>query len=284
MFVLFEWVRARNHGGSVLHPVQRRRRPPPDPMRQVSGGAQSRGRRSPRARRVLEARRDRRGPGPGRPTRTTRRRIFALRVLGQVARRSGSPWAAAACRARPRPGPPARSASAVALRVARAQHHEARRAPRPSARRARRSPPIPPPPDARPATDSTSAGPSRLPAILIVSSERPSTYQRPSSVHVGPVAVDPEAVEAAPVRLEVALPVAPEAAGHAGPGLRIASSPTSPRTRPALGVDDVGRHAGQRPGERAGTQVRDHVAAEDAARDLGSARVVDDRKRPPPTS
>src|SRR5207244_11437697 len=29
-------------------------------------------------------------------------------------------------------------------------------------------------------TDSTSAGPSRLPATLIVSSDRPSTYQRPS--------------------------------------------------------------------------------------------------------
>src|SRR5215207_7428789 len=30
-------------------------------------------------------------------------------------------------------------------------------------------------------TDSTSAGPTRLPAILIVSSERPRMYQRPSS-------------------------------------------------------------------------------------------------------
>src|SRR5687768_13357930 len=54
--------------------------------------------------------------------------------------------------------------------------------------------------------DSTSAGPSRLPAILIVSSERPSVPQA-IVIDRGPVAMHPDAWKARPVGLFVALGV-----------------------------------------------------------------------------
>ena len=125
---------------------------------------------------------------------------------------------------------------------------------------------------------STSAGPTRLPATLSVSSERPWMYQKPSA------SIDAQSPwtqmpgQRRPVGLLVALGVAPEAAGHArhrgsddeladrGPGrARPASSTTSAA---------VPRHG---PENAAGLSGPIDVAPDDAARDLGPAAVVDDR-------
>ena len=100
-----------------------------------------------------------------------------------------------------------------------------------------------------------------------------------------PVAMDPGPRQAAPVRFEIPIRVAPEALGHPGPRLADDQLPHLAPQRVAVGVHHVGGHAGARAGERAGGDRRDRRAAHDPAADLGSARVVDDRRplvRPPP--
>src|SRR5207248_10000372 len=68
-------------------------------------------------------------------------------------------------------------------------------------------------------------------------------------IYVRPVAVDPEAREAAPIGRHVALAVTPEAARHARPGLADHElADLAPDALPVL-VHDVGRHARQWPGE-----------------------------------
>ena len=86
---------------------------------------------------------------------------------------------------------------------------------------------------------------------------------------------------ARPVRLHVALAVAPEAAGHARHAApRMTSSPTRPRTGSPGLVDDVRGGPDARPRERRRLDRPDDVAADDAAADLGPAAVVDDRAAP----
>src|SRR5215218_10652201 len=62
-------------------------------------------------------------------------------------------------------------------------------------------------------------------------------------VHRGPVAVRPDPREAAPVRVQVALRVAPETAGHARERFPADKLADLAANRVALGVDDVDRHA-----------------------------------------
>ena len=100
-----------------------------------------------------------------------------------------------------------------------------------------------------------------------------------------PVAVDPDPRQAAPVRVEIPIRIAPEALGHPGPRLADDQLPHLAAQRIAVRVHHVGRHAGARAGERARGDGRDGRAAHDPAADLGPARVVDDRDplvRPPP--
>ena len=98
----------------------------------------------------------------------------------------------------------------------------------------------------------------------------------------GPVAVDPQPGDPAPVRLEVALVagLGPEAAGHPGP--RGAEGELADRAadRPARIVDDVGGHPDARAVEARRPDGSEQRAADDPAGDLGPARVVDDRQAP----
>ena len=109
-----------------------------------------------------------------------------------------------------------------------------------------------------------------------------AAVQEPVAVGVdrGPVAVRPDAREAPPVGVEVALGVAPDAARHAGPRLRADELADLAAQRAARRVVDVHRHAEQRPSERAGLVRQVRRRAEEAGRDLGAARDVHDRPRP----
>src|SRR5258708_39076095 len=88
--------------------------------------------------------------------------------------------------------------------------------------------------------------------------------------------MQPQVLEPGPVRLDVALAVAPEAARHARPWIADDELPDLAPNRMPVRIEHVGRHPAHRSGERARPKVRDDVAAQEAARDLGPARVVDD--------
>src|SRR5262249_4202354 len=96
-------------------------------------------------------------------------------------------------------------------------------------------------------------------------------------VDIGPIAVHPDAGPPRPVRLEIALRVAPEPRGHAGPGPRHDELAHFAADGPALLAVALGRHARDGAVERTGLDRRDGKRREDAAGDLGAARVVDDR-------
>ncbi len=85
---------------------------------------------------------------------------------------------------------------------------------------------------------------------------------------------------ARPVGVEIALPVAPEAARHADPRRANDQLADLVAHGVARGVDHVGGHAGAGRGECRRLQRQDGVAHDDAAADLRAAGVVDDR--PPP--
>src|SRR4029079_12100556 len=96
----------------------------------------------------------------------------------------------------------------------------------------------------------------------------------------GPVAVDPDAGQAAPVGLDVALAILPEAAGHArlrSPDHQLAD--LAPE-RSSFGVHDVGRGADARSADTRRVDRGEQVAPHDPAAHLGPARVVDDRESP----
>src|SRR5439155_1447453 len=97
-------------------------------------------------------------------------------------------------------------------------------------------------------------------------------------VHERPVTVDPDVFPPGPVRLLVASRVLPETLGHSRPRRRHHELAHLTAYRRAVLAEAVGRHPGDRPGERARFDRRDREAPEDAARDLGTARVVDDRQ------
>ena len=100
-------------------------------------------------------------------------------------------------------------------------------------------------------TVSTSAGPSRLPASLIVSSERPCRNHWPSSRHAREVAVPPHVGPARPVRVEVALRIVEQPTRHARPRLGAHELADRAAHRMAGVVEHVDRHAERGPAERA---------------------------------
>ncbi len=133
--------------------------------------------------------------------------------------------------------------------------------------------------DATPSAASTSAGPSRLPATLSVSSERPSRNQAAVLVDARPVAVHPHPREPAPVGVEVALVVAPDAPRHRGPRLAAHQLTHLARRRPA-----------SRPAPHTSTSMPSAgpptlhsvigttgMRRDEACAHLGAARQVDDR-------
>src|SRR3981189_731080 len=89
--------------------------------------------------------------------------------------------------------------------------------------------------------------------------------QRILRVDISPVAVHPDAVEAAPVRVEVALLVAPETARHTWPRIADHELADLSANRMPLGIDHVRGDSRYGTGKGARPQVRDHVAAQDAA-------------------
>src|SRR5207245_1943871 len=97
-------------------------------------------------------------------------------------------------------------------------------------------------------------------------------------VDISPVAVHPCIGQPRPVRVEVALAIAPESARHAGPRVADHQLADLAAHRLAFRVDDVRGNSWQRARERRRAQMRDDVAAQDPARDLGAAGVVDDRE------
>jgi hypothetical protein len=96
------------------------------------------------------------------------------------------------------------------------------------------------------AADSTSAGPRRLPATFMVSSERPRNVPVAIFVYSGPIAMHPGIGDAREVGVYVAGGVAPEAAGHSGPGASKGKLTHRAANRVALVVQHVGCHAGER--------------------------------------
>ena len=128
-------------------------------------------------------------------------------------------------------------------------------------------------------TSSISAGPVRLPATLMVSSERPSTYQKPVFVPHRPVALAPFIAVHGPVAVEIAfassrhmllvLPI---------DGVVMTSSPSSPT---GVGSPAASRmrapSAGHRAGKRSRRHRRQQRARHDAAEALGPTAVVEDR-------
>ena len=95
-----------------------------------------------------------------------------------------------------------------------------------------------------------------------------------------PVTVRPDAREAPPVRLEVALVVAPDAAGHPGPRPRADELADLAAQRLPVRRVDVHRQAQRREAERDGLRRIQQADREEAGADLGAARDVDDRDPP----
>src|SRR3981081_1153905 len=95
-------------------------------------------------------------------------------------------------------------------------------------------------------------------------------------IFVRPVAMHPHVLEPAPVRVEVALLVTPETTRHARPWIAERELADLSTHRFALCVEYDGGDARHGARERTRAQACDHVAAEDAARNLRAARVVDD--------
>ena len=106
-----------------------------------------------------------------------------------------------------------------------------------------------------------------------------ASVEEPVAVLVdgGPVAVGPDARESPPVRLQVALRVAPDPARHARPRAPADELADLAANRPALVVDDVDVLAER--GKAYGARLRrlQHRDREEAGAHLGPAGAVDDR-------
>ena len=114
--------------------------------------------------------------------------------------------------------------------------------------------------------------------MFSVSSLRPRRNQKPSSSRDRPVAVDPGPRPASPVRVEVPLGIAPDAARHRRPRLCADQLADLVRARGgAVGSPDVHVHPERRSAERARLQLGDRQRGQEARADLGAARQVDDR-------
>src|SRR5436190_354090 len=84
-------------------------------------------------------------------------------------------------------------------------------------------------------------------------------------IDVGPVSMDPDVLESAPVRLEVPLAISPEASRHPRPRVPYHQLAYLAADRLAVGVEHIDGHPRHWAGERGRAQMRDHVAAQDAA-------------------
>ena len=114
--------------------------------------------------------------------------------------------------------------------------------------------------------------------MLSVSSDRPWRNQNPSSSMLAQSPCTQTPGEPPPIRVEVALVVAPDAARHGGPRLFADELPHLARgDRRSVGAPDVDVHPERGTSERAGLQLRDRQRREEARADLGAARQVDDR-------
>src|SRR6185312_2983381 len=92
-----------------------------------------------------------------------------------------------------------------------------------------------------------------------------------------PVAVHPDVRPARPVGAEVTRVVAPEAARHADPGSANHQFADLAAHRLTGRIDHIGGHPRHRAGKGARLLRLDRDAADDAATDLGSTGVVDNR-------
>src|SRR5688572_326727 len=101
---------------------------------------------------------------------------------------------------------------------------------------------------------------------------------QPVVVDGSPVAMDPDAGKAGPVRLLVAFRVAPESTRHANPWRTHHELTNVIPHRLTLLVDDVCRNAWWRPCKRRRLEWRHDVASHQSARDFGATRVIDDRQ------
>ena len=87
----------------------------------------------------------------------------------------------------------------------------------------------------------------------------------------------PHALVRGPVGLDVAIGIAPDAAGHAGPGLLAHELADLAAHRLATGVEHVHVHAERGPAERAHLDRLDRERREEAGSHLGAPGQVDDR-------
>ncbi len=96
-----------------------------------------------------------------------------------------------------------------------------------------------------------------------------------------PVAVRPHVRKPAPVGVEVALVVAPDPAGHPGPGPPADELADLAADGAAFRVEDVHVHPEGGEAERHGLDGLGHAGGEEAGSDLRPARDVDDRRPAP---
>src|SRR5580765_4641699 len=93
-----------------------------------------------------------------------------------------------------------------------------------------------------------------------------------------PIAVHPDVFEAAPVGFEIAFLFLPESACHPDPWLFDAEFADRARFyRFPILVENVHVHSWTRSRERTRLDRQQRITHQNAARDLGAARVVDDR-------
>ena len=129
------------------------------------------------------------------------------------------------------------------------------------------------------AADSSSAGPIRLPAMFIVSSERPCRNQKPSASTEAqsPCTQTPGIRDQYVSRYLSGSRQKPRVIPGNGPAADELADLAGADQRVAGVVDDVHRHPERRAAERARLDRADGSGREEAGADLGAARAVDDR-------
>src|ERR1700730_8783036 len=95
-----------------------------------------------------------------------------------------------------------------------------------------------------------------------------------------PVAMHPDSLEAAPVRIEIALRILPETLGHARPRVQRCKLAHRVYHRLAVVVERDHFDAGYGGVEPAWLDRTEHRASEESARDLGTARIINDGAAP----
>ena len=92
------------------------------------------------------------------------------------------------------------------------------------------------------------------------------------------IAVNPHVRKTRPIRVEITLVVVPKTARHPNPRFANDQFADAPAHRISVFVHHIRVHSRQRSGKRARFFGREKIAHQNAARDFGAARIIDDRQ------